>query len=177
MEGVRERRHGQDCGSQQRKSRDRPRAWRGKLLQSVAETSGEEREPKDEQAVGQDRSDQRRLDDPDQPLVQGKQRHEQLGKIAERRLDRSRTSRPKSAAELFGGGAHEAGKHRERNGGGGEAQNGIRAGEIERSCDGDQSGGDHDLELLSPRHACAHRATLSTRETPPPKRGTGGYSR
>src|SRR5205085_6463443 len=101
VQDVREGGQGEDGGGEERQRRDRSRAGRLEPLDAVSEPSGEKGKPEHQQAVGEDRTDQRRFDDTDKPLVECEQRNEQLGQVAERRLNRARASRAEPPSELL----------------------------------------------------------------------------
>jgi hypothetical protein len=84
-------------------------------MRARAEPSDEEREAQHQHAVGEDRADERRLDDADQARVQCEQRDEQLRQVSERRLDDARRARAEPAAELLGRAPDESREQRERN--------------------------------------------------------------
>ena len=71
----------------------------------MTEAADEERQAKDEQQIREDRADQGGLDDDHETGPQGEDRDEELGQVAERRLDHSGDGRAELAAELLGGGA------------------------------------------------------------------------
>ena len=75
-----------------RQRRDHPRAVGAEPLHAVADAADEERDPEHEHAVGEDRADERRLHDVDEALVQREERDEELGQVAERRLDDARAA-------------------------------------------------------------------------------------
>ena len=79
-------------------------------LDAVPPAAEEERQPEDEQAVGQDRPDQRGLDDDDQAGLEREDRDEQLGQVAQRRLEDAGLARPEPMAELVGARADEPGQ-------------------------------------------------------------------
>jgi hypothetical protein len=102
VEGVGERGNGEDRRRQDGERRDDPRAWRVEALEPVSEPADGEREPEDEDAVRQDRADQRSLYELNQALVERKKRDEQLGQVAECRLNSASARRSEAAAELVG---------------------------------------------------------------------------
>ena len=79
-------------------------------LDAVAQAAGEERQAEDEQAVGEDRPDERGLDDDDQPGLEREERDEQLGQVAEGRLEDAGLARAEPVAELVGARADDPGE-------------------------------------------------------------------
>jgi hypothetical protein len=87
VEGVGKRWDGEDRRRQDCERRDDPRARRVEALEPVPEPADGEREPENEDAVREDRADQRGLHKLDQALVEREQGDEELGEVAERRLN------------------------------------------------------------------------------------------
>ena len=81
-----------------------------KRLGAVAQAAGDEGEAQDEQQVGQDRPDDRRLHDRDQPLAQGEDADEQLGQVAERALQHAGRASPQPVGDLVDGEPDEQGQ-------------------------------------------------------------------
>ena len=90
------------CHCQEEQRRHRPNRWRVESLGPMTEAADEERQAKDEQQVREDRADQGGLDDDHETGPQGEDRDEELGQVAERRLEDARRRRPESLAELVG---------------------------------------------------------------------------
>ena len=101
--GQRHRRRGED-----EEGRDEARAARAEALHAVPQAACEEGDPEHEDAVGEDRADERRLHDGHEALVQGEERDEELRQVAERRLDDAGRAGAEAGAELLGRVADEA---------------------------------------------------------------------
>ena len=80
-------------------------------------------EAEHEQAVGEDRADDRRLGDHQLALLQGEDHDEQLRQVAERRLQHPGDGRAEALAELLGREGHDPGEAGERDGRQREARN------------------------------------------------------
>ena len=156
MEGVGERGNGKDRRRQDGQRRDDPRPGRVEALEPVAEPADGEREPKDEDAVREDRADQGGLDELDQAVVERKEADEELGQVAECRLNRARARRSEAAAKLLGRQSNRAGKSGNRQGGQGETENRVPAEEVRKCGGGYQDRVDCQLDPFPP----ADRATL-----------------
>ena len=74
--------------------RDRPDRGASNTWRPLLQAAGEEGEAQHEQAVAQDRADQRRLREDHEALLQGEDRDEQLGQVAQRRLEDAGRARP-----------------------------------------------------------------------------------
>ena len=85
-------------------------------LRPVAQAAEEEGQPEHEQGVGEDRADERGLDDDDEAGLEAEDRDEQLGQVAERRLEDARRARAEPVAELVRALADEAGQAGQRDG-------------------------------------------------------------
>ena len=168
-----ERGNREDRGSQHEQRRNRPRPVRLEALHAVLDASGDEREPEDEQAVSEHRSDERRLDDPREAAVQGEEGHEQLRQVAERRLNAAGTPGAEAAAELLGRRADEPREQRERDGGRDEADDGGGSGDVGDGRDTHDKHRHAQLQRLSPCQPAGHRATLSARDPASPRSGDG----
>jgi hypothetical protein len=131
---------------------DQTRAGGVEGLRPVLEPADDEGESEHQHAVRDHGTDQRRLNDERQPLMQGEQRDEELGEIAQRRLDRAGRRGSDSAAELLRRSADEPGEHRDGKRRKDEGHHRLRVGEVcgrshchECSCDAD-------LDDVPPRH-------------------------
>src|SRR5258705_7821587 len=71
-------------------------------LRPVTRPADEKRQAEDQEGVGEDRADEGRLNDDHETRPQGEDRDEQLGQVAERRLEDAGRRRPESLAELVG---------------------------------------------------------------------------
>ncbi len=121
---------------------------------AVFETADEDRHSEDQQRVGEDRADQRALDDRNQPSAQGERAHEQFRKIAERRLENTGRGRTEVGAELLGPARHVHGEQRQGRRGRDEAQHVVRAGHAQdRGHDDRGHGGADDDGVLPCEHA------------------------
>ena len=87
-------------------------------------------EAEDEQRVGQQRADDRRLGDDDLAGAQREDDDEQLGQVAERRLQHAGDRRAEPLADLFGGERHDVREPGERDGGDAERQQGSGVGVV-----------------------------------------------
>ena len=99
-----------DCQSgdrQQHEHGDRTSALGVEPLGAVLESANEERRSEDEQQIGENRADERGLDDVDQSGAQRKDGDEQLGQVAERRLQDAGGARAKAISQLFDTAAHQ----------------------------------------------------------------------
>jgi hypothetical protein len=101
MEGVGQCWHGEDRRRQDAECGDDPRPRRVEALEPVPKPPDGERESENENAVREDRADQRGLHELDQAVVEGEEGDEQLGQVAERRLNSARARRAEAAAELL----------------------------------------------------------------------------
>jgi hypothetical protein len=147
---VRERWHGEDRRGEDAERRDDPCPRSVEALQAIPEAACGERETKDEDAVCQDRADERGLHEVDQTRVQREQRDEQLRQVAERRLNGAGARRAESAAELFGRRSDCASECGDRERRQREAENGVPVEEV-----GDRGGSyedrvDGQFDLLPP---------------------------
>ena len=114
--GVRRTRHRRQGRHRERGDREhqqhRHRADRLSVepLRAVAQAAEEEGEPEHEQRVGEDRADERRLHHDDEPRLQAEDRDEELGQVAQRRLEDAGRARAEAVAELIRALADEAGQ-------------------------------------------------------------------
>ena len=77
------------------------RDWpRPEPLRAVPQPADDERHAQDQQAVGEDRADQRRLDHDHQPGLEAEEPDEQLRQVAQRRLEDPRDGRALPRAQL-----------------------------------------------------------------------------
>ena len=88
-----------------------------KLLRAPSQSADEKGQPEHEQQVADDAAGDRRLDQLDMAFVQSDERDDQLGRVAERRVEKAAPSRPRPSRELFGAKADEAGERYQRDGG------------------------------------------------------------
>ena len=79
-------------------------------------------------------------------------RDEELGQVAERRLDDAAPAGAEPGAELLGRRADEAGERRERERRDDERQDVAQAGEVADGRDGDDREGDRQFDRLAPVH-------------------------
>jgi hypothetical protein len=154
---VGERRNGEDRRRQHGKRRDDPRAGRVEALHPVAEPADHEGEAKDEDAVREDRPDQRGLHERDQTVVEREEADEQLRQVPECRLDGACARRSEAATELLGCETDRAGEAGDRESGQREAENRMPAEKVSECRGGDEDRVDCQLDPLAP----ADRATLS----------------
>ena len=78
------------------------------------EPPGEHRCPQAEQEVADDRAGDRRLDDVDQPLLEGEQADDDLGGVAERGVQQAPAVGPSVLGQRLGGVPHQARQRRDR---------------------------------------------------------------
>jgi hypothetical protein len=151
-----ERGNGKDRRRQDGERRDDPRPGSVEVLEPVAEPADGERQPKDEDAVREDRADQGGLHELDQAGVQRKEANEELGQVAECRLNSAGARRSETSAELLRCQSNGAGKPGDRQGGQREAENRVPAEKMRKCGGGYQDRVDCQLDPLPP----ADRATL-----------------
>jgi hypothetical protein len=126
------------------------------VLEPVAEPADGEREPEDQDAVREDRADEGGLHELDQAVVESEEGDEQLGQVAECRLNGACAGRSEAAAELLGRQPNGAGKPGDRQSRQREAENRVP---VEKVCEcggGYEDRVDAQLDPLAP----ADRATL-----------------
>ena len=125
---------------------DHPDGLDAERLDAVLQSAEAEGEPEDEQAVGQDRADQRALDHHDQSGAQAEDPDEQLGQVAQGRLQDAGQPGPEALAELLGALAHESGQAGQGDRRGDERGGRIAVAEFQREADSaaDQGHGDED---------------------------------
>ena len=156
VEGVGERGNGEDRRRQHSERRDDARAGRVEALEPVAEPADGEGEPENENAVGEDRADQRGLDELDQAVVERKEADEQLGQVAEGRLHGAGARRSEATAELLGREPNGSGEPCNRHCSKREAEDGVPVEKVRESGGHYQDRIDCQLDPLAP----ADRATL-----------------
>jgi hypothetical protein len=105
-----ERGHGEGRHRQQQQRRDHPRGLGGEAQSAVPQRACDERAAENEQAVDQDRSDERAPDHIDKARLEREQTDKKLGQVADRGLDHAREPRAQMAAKLVGRVAHHGGK-------------------------------------------------------------------
>ena len=71
------------------------------MLRAVLQPAGDEGEAEDEEQVGEDRADERGLDDGNKARPEGEEGDEQLGQVAEGRLQHAGGAGPEPVTELF----------------------------------------------------------------------------
>ena len=140
--------------------RDQPGAARVEALGAVLQPADDERDTEHEHAVREDRTDQRRLDDLDEPLVQREQRDEELRQVAERRLDDAGAAGTEPRAQLLGRGADQAGERGERRGRDDERRTSSKPREMADRRASDGGGGEAELDA---GRAGSRRRNLPTR--------------
>ena len=133
----REARQHQRGGGQRHQHARRARPADGEPLRAVLQAAHDERQAEHQQQVGQDRADDRRLDDDQVTLAQREERDEQLRQIAERALQHAGRAGTEAVAEPLDAAPDERGQHRDRGGGQHEHHDGVELG-----VEGDP--GDHD---------------------------------
>ncbi len=124
--GQHERR-GREC--EQDGGRSRPAVI--EALVAVLQTADEERRAQNQQQVGEDRADQRRLDHRQEAGAQREERDEQLRQVAERALQHAGRAGPEPVAEPFDAAADQSGEQCDGHAGADERQNLVQVG-IER---------------------------------------------
>ena len=112
----------------------------------------DERDPEHEHAVREDRADERGLDDVDEPLVEREQGDEELGQVAERRLDDARAAGAEPGAELLGRGADEPGEAGERHRGDDERQDVAEPAKWQTAATATRAATDRQLDALPAVH-------------------------
>ena len=116
-----------------------------------------------EQRVGEDRADDRGLGDHHLAGAQGEDDHEELGQVAQRRLQQARRGRAEALADLLGGQRDDVRQARQRHRGRGEGQQRRPVGVVRDPGDG------------SGHHDGADDDALGARE--PSHGGQRGYAR
>ena len=164
VQGVREGRDRHRRRRERGQGRDQPRPRRVEPLHPVPEAARDERDPEHEDAVREHRADERGLDDVDEAVVEREQADEELGEVAERRLDRSGRAGAEPRAELLGGGADGAREHRDRGRRDDEREHGRRVEEVRESGCQHEQAGEPELDPLLPAQPARHAVlTLPTR--------------
>ena len=118
--------------------RDQAGPARVEALRAVLEPADEEGDAEHEHAVREDRADERRLDDVDEPLVQSEERDEELRQVAEGGLDDAGAARAEPRAQLLGRRSDRAGERGERGGSDEKRQYGSEPGEVADRGDQDE---------------------------------------
>ena len=89
--------------------------WRKRMQPSVARiVPGDDHQPEHEQRVGEDRADQRGLRDDELAGAEREEDDEELGQVAERRLQEAGDRRPEPQPDLLGRERHHPGEPGER---------------------------------------------------------------
>src|SRR5579883_497420 len=114
MQPIDERWHGQRSNGQHSENGDSTWGLRCKSLCAIAQPTHEEGQAQHEQAVPQDRADQRRLHYIDQPGAQGKDAYKEFGQVAKRGLQDAGCPRTESRTELIGSLPDEIGQQGKR---------------------------------------------------------------
>ena len=104
----------------------------------MLEPADQHRGAHDEQDVAEDRADQRRLDDLLQPLLEGEEGDDQLGRVAERDVEEAADAGTRAGRELVGRLAHERGGRDDAERRGREDDRGLGARELEDDRDRDE---------------------------------------
>ena len=125
--GAQARDH-QDRHGQHEQDHDVAGAFGRKGLRAVLEAADDERQAQDEQHIGEDRADERRLDDPDQARTEGEDPEEQFRKVAERGLDDAGHPRAEAVPQPVDAAPDDRGEDAERCGGHDEREDGPRVG-------------------------------------------------
>ena len=79
-----------------------------------APRADDDHEPQDQQRVGEQRADDRGLGDDDLTGGEREDHDEELGQVAQRRLQHARDRGPEARADLLGRERHDRGQRRER---------------------------------------------------------------
>ena len=149
-----ERGQGQRGDREHEERRDHPRRLGPEGERPAAEAADQERQAQHQEAVGEDRADQRVADERVEALAQGEDRDQQLGQVAERRLDDAAGPGADVPAELVGGLADHPGQEGQRQGAGDEGRDGTDLQEVERARrDGRGQRRGEQEELAAARHA------------------------
>jgi hypothetical protein len=119
----------------------------------MLQAADEQREAEDEQRVREHRPDERRAHDLDQPRAEREEADQQLGQVAERRLQHAGGARAESVAELLGRRADGGGEERQRTGRGDERPHFADAGVRGERGDAGGGGGAGEGAQLSFREA------------------------
>ena len=122
-----ERRHDERGHGQDEQRRDHASRARLEALRAVLETTEEEGKAQDEQAVREDRPDERGLDHDHEPGLQREQADEQFGEIAQRGLQDAGCARAQAMAKLIGALGDHRRQRRERDPGHDEDDDVIEA--------------------------------------------------
>ena len=97
--------------------RDHARRLGVEVHPAVLDAADEDRHAEHEQRVREDRSDERGLNDLDEPGAQAERADEQLGQIAERRLENAGRAGVEMRADVLGAARHVHREQRQRDGG------------------------------------------------------------
>ena len=174
VQGVREGRDRHRRRRERGQDRDQPRARRVEPLHTVPEAARDDRDPEHEDAVREHRADERGLDDVDEAVVEREQADEELGEVAERRLDRAGRAGAEPRAELLGRRADGAREHGDRGRRDEEREHGRRVEEVRESRCQHQQAGEPELDPLLPAQPARHAVlTLPTRAVTLPPSNTG----
>ena len=99
---------------------------------------GDHRGTQAEQEIAHDRAGERRLDDIDQPPMQGEQRDDDLGGVAQGRVQQAPQGRPERLRQGLGRIAHQPGERYDRQRRGEEHQDRVSPHPVECDRDGDE---------------------------------------
>ena len=111
-----DRGHEKPDQGQHEQRRVRPGDLLAERLGPVAKAADEDACPHDEQQVADDRARQRGLDDVDESGLQGEERDDQLGDVAERRVEDAADLRAGDRPQPFRRETHDPGKTEDRRG-------------------------------------------------------------
>jgi hypothetical protein len=150
-------RNGQNRRRENGQGRDDPGTRCVEALDPVPKPADGECKAEDEDAVGEDRADQGGLNELDQAVVEREEADEELGQVAECRLNSARAGRSEAAAELLCRQSNGSGKCGNRQCRQREAQNRVPAEKVRECGSGYQDRVDAKLDPLPP----ADRATLA----------------
>ena len=129
--GERRQHHGGDREHQERG--DHPRRAALEAQDAVPPAAGDEGEAEDEERVAEDRADQRGLHHGDEPGPEREDADEELGQVADRRLDDAGRGGAEVVAELVGRLADQVGDAGERQRRRREGEERRGAGEVQRA--------------------------------------------
>ena len=129
-------------------------AWHVDVLRAVLQPAGDEGEAEDEEQVGEDRADERGLDDRDQAGLQREQGDEQLGQVAEGRLQDAGRAGPEPVTELLDRPSDDGCEQGDGDSRAGEGEELATADVAGESCPDDRRGREAEQDQVGPVQAC-----------------------
>ncbi len=156
VQHVGERRQDHRGDREHEQARDHPRGLAAEAQHAVVPAAGEEGEAEDEERVREDRADERGLDDSDEPGLEREDGDEELGQVADRRLDDAGRGRGQVIAELVGRFADQVGDAGERHGRDREGRERGGAGEVQHAGEPDRRAGGGRHHQVAACDRCRH---------------------